>query len=138
MVGSGASDELKLSAENEKLYLSMMERGGLDREEAFAEKLNRLLREIVGVGGLGPTVRLMAELCGTSPRTLHRRLGESGVTYQELLDEVRLDRAKHLLEASDHSVKEVAFDLGYSGSNNFIRAFRRQMGLSPTAYRRQK
>jgi len=111
--------------------------GLLDTDESIVEKLNRLLREIVGVGGMAPTIRLMAELCATSPRTLHRRLEESGNSYRDLLDEVRLDQAKLLLQDSGLSVKEVAFEMGYSGSNNFIRAFRRQTNLSPTAYRRQ-
>tara|TARA_R110000850_G_scaffold64247_3_gene144429 strand:+ start:2039 stop:3043 length:1005 start_codon:yes stop_codon:yes gene_type:complete len=111
--------------------------GLLNEDETIDEKLRLLLREIVGVGGMCPTVRLMGELCDIRPRTLHRRLGEAGVTYQKLLDEVRLDQAKGLLLDSELSVKEVAYELGYSGPNNFIRAFRRQTELSPTAYRRQ-
>lgn len=111
-------------------------RGLLEHDESIVEKLKRLLRKIVGVGGMGPTVRLMAELCDTSPRTLHRRLRECGVSYQALLDEVRLDRAKTLLTTSDLPVKEIAFELGYSGPNNFVRAFKRFTGVTPTAYRK--
>jgi AraC-like DNA-binding protein len=112
--------------------------GLLETGESIVEKLKRLLREIIGIGGIGPSLKLMAELCGTSSRTLHRRLGEAGVSYQELIDEVRLERAYAQLKDSEVSVKELAFDLGYSGANNFIRAFKRMSGMTPEAYRRRQ
>ena len=106
--------------------------------ESDSEKLQRLLRGIVGVGGLVPTIGMMAELVGVSPRTLHRRLKEGGVTYQQLLDDARYRRALERLEHSDASVKELAFELGYSGANNFIRAFRRISGMTPGQFRERQ
>ena len=111
--------------------------GLLRSDETIVEKLKRLLREIIGVGGIGPSFKLMAELCATSPRTLHRRLRETGISYQALIDEVRLERACAQLQDTEVSVKELAFDLGYSGANNFIRAFKRMTGLTPEKYREQ-
>lgn len=108
----------------------------LEKGEALPEKMRRLLHNLVGVGGLGPSIKLIAELCGTSTRTLHRRLREVGVTYQSLLDEVRSERAMRQLRDTEASVKEIAFNLGYSGPNNFIRAFSRQTGLTPGDYRK--
>jgi AraC-like DNA-binding protein len=109
--------------------------GLLNSDESIVEKLKLLLREIVGVGGFSPKLKLMAELCGTSPRTLHRRLREAGVSYQELIDEVRFERACAELRSSQVSVKELAFELGYSGANNFIRAFKRVAGTTPAEFR---
>ena len=104
----------------------------------MADKLKRLLGATLGVGGISPTINLMAELCGTSTRTLHRRLGEGGASYRRILDGVRVDRAKRELRGSQISIKQLAFELGYSGSNNFIRAFRRMTGQTPTQYRQAK
>lgn len=58
------------------------------------------------------------------------------MTYQSLLDEVRSERARLQLRDTETSVKEIAYNLGYSGPNNFIRAFRRQTGLAPSEYRK--
>ena len=107
----------------------------LSEEEPPVDKLRRLLRAIIGVGGMGPTARLMAELVETSPRTLHRRLTEGGTSYRKLLDEVRLERAAERLSRDEVSVKELAYELGYSGPNNFIRAFKRLTGRTPVAFR---
>lgn len=109
----------------------------LSGTESLQEKLTELLRSIVGVGGILPSVHLAAEIAGTSTRTLHRRLREDQVTYQDLLDEVRFERATHLLRHSDATVKELATELGFSGSNNFIRYFRRITGVTPSAYREE-
>lgn len=99
-------------------------------------KHKRLIQEILGVGGVAPTANLMAELCGTSPRSHHRQLAKHGTSYKELLDEVRIEWATTQLRNSCIPIKELAFDLGYSGPNNFIRAFKRMVGSTPTAYRK--
>lgn len=110
--------------------------GLLSDEESAVAKHQRLVREILGVGGVAPTASLMAELCGTSPRSLHRFLAANGTSYRKLLDEVRVEWATTRLLNSSVSIKELAFDLGYAGANNFVRAFRRMVGTTPTAYRR--
>jgi AraC-like DNA-binding protein len=104
-------------------------------DESLPDKIAELLRSIVGVGGVLPSVHLAAEIAGTSPRTLHRRLREQGRTYQEILDEVRYERATHLLSHSDATIKELATELGFSGANNFIRYFRRIAGMTPSKFR---
>jgi AraC-like DNA-binding protein len=57
------------------------------------------------------------------------------VSYWELLDELRHEGACAQLRNTDISIKELAFELGYSGSNNFIRAFKRLTGFTPSEYR---
>lgn len=109
--------------------------GLLEEGKPIVEKIRLLLEAILGVGGIAPTVNLMAELCNTSPRSLHRQLKESGTSYRQLMDDLRLNRAKALLAKGDLAIKEIAHDLGYSGTNNFTRAFHRLAGVSPGAYR---
>lgn len=82
-----------------------------------------------------PTSSEFAGLAGFSPRTLHRHLAAEGVTVREIVDRIRLKRSLQLLRISGISIKEIASELGYSGPNNFIRAFRRQIGLTPGEYR---
>jgi AraC-like DNA-binding protein len=43
-----------------------------------------------------------------------------------------------MLSIPQLSVKEIAHELGYSGTNNFVRGFRRMTGMSPGEYRRQQ
>jgi len=48
---------------------------------------------------------------------------------------VALERAGKVLLQTDHTVSEVAERAGYADSSAFIKAFRRQTGLAPQAYR---
>jgi AraC-like DNA-binding protein len=43
--------------------------------------------------------------------------------------------AARWLAHSDKPIAEIAFDLGYQDASNFTRAFRRQIGASPQAFR---
>ncbi|GEM_PF-1258670 len=109
--------------------------GLLKQGEAVTAKLTLLLKEIIGVGGICPTIKLMADLCDTSSRTLHRELKLDGETYQKILDRIRFEQACIDLTESETPVKEIACRIGFSGSNNFIRSFKRMSGCTPTQYR---
>lgn len=114
-----------------KLVLS----GGLpDNAEGFAESLERLLSSRFPNMDL-PTLEQAARITDTSPRTIKRRLFEEGITYRALLNRVRFGAACELLSDARFSVKDVALELGYSGSNNFYRAFKRIAGMTPSEYR---
>jgi AraC-like DNA-binding protein len=58
------------------------------------------------------------------------------VTFEELVDEYRRDRACRLLTRADHSILEIAYSLGYSDPAHFTRAFKRWTGGSPRSYRK--
>jgi AraC-like DNA-binding protein len=70
-----------------------------------------------------------------SARTLQRRLGDSGTTYKELLDDTRRALALAYLSAPQHSVNEITYRLGFSSGSCFTRAFRRWTGQSPSDWR---
>lgn len=50
----------------------------------------------------------------------------------------RIERAKELLCDPKLSVLDVSIDVGFEHQNNFARAFRRVIGVSPTQYRRDR
>jgi len=68
-------------------------------------------------------------------RTLHRRLAALGTTFEQLLDRVRFDLARQLLEHSMATMAEIAVALDYANASAFTRAFRRWSGTSPRAWR---
>lgn len=66
----------------------------------------------------------------TTPRTFQRQLRDHGTSHRELLDDVRRERALHLLEQGK-IISEVSIALGFSEPSAFFRAFRRWTGASP-------
>lgn len=78
----------------------------------------------------GAPLGLVARDLGLSERSLRRRLGAQGTSYQMLLDEVRESMAGELLGAG-LPVAVVAERLGYAGATSFIHAHRRWTGRTP-------
>lgn len=85
----------------------------------------------------GMSVAWAAEMAGLSPRTLQRRLRQSGTSYSELVQQARFELAHRWLSDAALPVGEVAAMAGYENPQHFSRAFRKRTGLSPAAYRTQ-
>lgn len=62
---------------------------------------------------------------------------ETGITAQEHIHRAILAKAKEALAASDDSVAEIAYRLGFKYPQHLGRLFRRAEGVTPAAYRRQ-
>lgn len=81
----------------------------------------------------------MEQLAGSlhmSSRTLRRRLHQDNVSFRTLLEEVRQTLAEELLGIGGLSLEEVAERLGYGEVSNFIHAFKRWKGVTPSQYRK--
>lgn len=80
-------------------------------------------------------VDAIAESLAMSKRSLQRLLAEQGLSYSQMLAEIRQRLAADWLENTDKSVGEIACDLGYTDASNFSRAFRRHVGITPQVFR---
>jgi AraC-like DNA-binding protein len=60
-----------------------------------------------------------------------------GETPHEFVTRIRVEEAKKLLLADNHSVTDICFDVGYESLGSFSARFRSLVGLSPVAFRRQ-
>jgi AraC-like DNA-binding protein len=77
-----------------------------------------------------------AEALRMSTSTLQRRLANEGTSFQSLKDELRRDTAIVRLNTSQVSLATLAFELGFSDSASFQRAFKLWTGSAPGSYRR--
>lgn len=96
----------------------------------------RRIRERLMSEGAMPTVAELAELCGISPRHLHRQfLALTGMTVAKYVESVQIERAKEMLIRSISPIQHIAFACGFSHPNSFARAFRRATAMSPLVFR---
>jgi AraC-like DNA-binding protein len=77
-----------------------------------------------------------AWLLGLSRRTLQRQLSDAGITYRDLLEQVRMERSLELLRDSSASITQIAFAVGYSDVTSLSRTFRRRLGEPPSSVKR--
>ncbi len=78
----------------------------------------------------------LAEVSGLSvSRMAHLFRAQVGATPQRFLEQQRLDRAMQLLVFTQHSIKAIAYDLGFDSPFYFTLRFKRHTGYSPRRYR---
>ncbi len=82
------------------------------------------------------TLEAMADQCGLGRSRFttlcHQLTGDSPL---QLVNRLRVDRAKSLLRETRKTITEVAFDCGFSSSQYFARVFRNFTGMDATGYR---
>ena len=81
------------------------------------------------------TAKSVASELGMSERTVARRLSEQGLSFGQIVDDVRRRLAERYLREPDMRPSQIAYLLGYSEPSAFTRAFRRWTGQSPSEYR---
>jgi AraC-like DNA-binding protein/CheY-like chemotaxis protein len=78
----------------------------------------------------------VAESCGLSPfqfsRLFKRRYD---MTFQEFVQNMRIEAAKRMLEHPGASVTDVCFNVGFHDLSYFTRTFQRYVGDTPSHYR---
>lgn len=78
---------------------------------------------------------LAKHLC-LSVSQMNKRLGTmAGQSGNEFIKTVRLEQAKHLLMHTNARINEIAFETGFPCLARFDQAFKKIVGVSPTAYR---
>jgi len=85
------------------------------------------------------TLADLARESGASRTILAERFGQlMGETPLAYLARWRLQLAARLLTTTDRKVLQVAFEVGYESEAAFSRAFRREFGMPPAKYRRER
>ena len=79
--------------------------------------------------------RDLAKQCGVSLRTLQRLFrSRYEMSLSEWLRSVRMRQA-YIRLRSGHRIKEVAYSLGFKQLSHFSREFKKEFGVSPSAFR---
>ncbi len=77
-----------------------------------------------------------AKLLRLSPRSLRRHLQQGDSSFRQICLDVRMELAREYLHNTRMSLKEIAYQLGYTHPSNFNRAFSDYYQQSPQAMRR--
>lgn len=104
----------------------------LSSEVDIVEEVRLALRR---KSGEFPSLERIAEGLAMSSRTLHRKLGQRDIRYQDLLDDERRRIAEDLLLNTGMNIQQIAVQCGFSDAQNFSQAFRRWRGKSPSEFR---
>jgi AraC-like DNA-binding protein len=111
--------------------------------ELFCTRTQRLARERVEKAKLilrermqnPPPLEELARLVYCSPFYLSRQFAQAGgMTMQQFLRQVRMERAAELLRSGKCNVTEAAMEVGYNSLSHFSAAFHETFGCCPGLY----
>lgn len=103
---------------------------GAARKPSFRHDVESVLEPLLATGDAN--IDRVARDLGLSRQTLYRRLKAEGITFEQLLDELRHHLALKLLRDQHLAVKQAAWRLGFSDPAAFSRAFKRWTGTAPS------
>lgn len=91
-----------------------------------------------GAGGAEASLASMAAHAGLGERTFLRRFrAATGMRPTEYCQQLRVTKARELLEFTRQSIDQVAWQVGYRDSGAFRKVFARLVGVAPGDYRRR-
>lgn len=96
---------------------------------------DKVRKEIFNIlGRQKSSIESVSEKLAITPRNLQYKLKNEGTTYQQLLEQIRKEKAVYLLKQASFTIGDTASLLGFSEQSAFSRAFKRWYGLSPKHY----
>ena len=131
-------EHLQIQPENRYVFGVLTERGDallkeLEQSRTLRGRIEALIMPMLHTGDV--SVETIAAKLGASRQTLYRNLKAEGVTFEQVLDELRHKLALHYLAGRRVSVNETAYLVGFSDPAAFSRAFKRWTGRSPREVR---
>ena len=104
----------------------------LDRARSTRNRVETVLMPLLQNSNV--SIERVGSRLGLSRQTLFRRLRDEGVTFEQVVDELRHRLAVHYLTVNNASVRQTAHLVGYSDASAFSRAFKRWTGRSPREF----
>ncbi len=104
----------------------------------YAARINKVLDYIHDHLDEELSVDKLSRVANFSRFHFHRQFSDyTGITVTRLVQLLRLRRASmHLVFNPQASVTDIAFQAGFANAESFSRAFRRELGQTPTAFRK--
>lgn len=103
------------------------------REDRIVEIISYIQSDYKNV-----TLETLAETFHLSKPYLSKYIKEkSGMTFQEVVKEERMKKAKIMLRETNQTVETVAAEVGYENVEHFNRLFKKSYGMTPVQYRKQ-
>jgi two-component system response regulator YesN len=83
------------------------------------------------------SVHSIADEMGMNPAYLGRQYKEAtGLSIADSVKQVRIAKARELLQETDRSVKEIAEKVGFANDKYFFVVFKELVGMTPMEFRR--
>jgi AraC-like DNA-binding protein len=100
------------------------------------KKIQKAKKHILANLSSNLTIPIIANNVGTNQCYLKKGFKEVfGQTIFEFIQENRMTKAQHLLQAPNPNITEIAYSVGYSSLSSFSQSYKNFFGISPTEHK---
>ncbi|MEC5146308.1 chromate resistance protein ChrB domain-containing protein [Chitinophaga sp. 212800010-3] len=108
------------------------------RIPGWAKELKEIIQDQIDTN-LNLNLKGLSETLQVHPAYLSREFSKyfDDLSFGDYIRKLRIDKAVQLLSTTNHSMTEIAYLTGFSDQSHFTRIFKKYMGKSPSAYKKE-
>lgn len=141
MIANVDEDKLDIIPFKQRLLISLfiLEFGNLEFDTKFLKTNDKLdLISFIYSNLKTATLNNYAKQINYSTSYVSRRIKQDyGLSFMDILIEVRLQNAARLLISTDYSVEKIMSDIGYNNKTHFYDLFKKRYFVTPLTYRKR-
>jgi hypothetical protein len=105
---------------------------------AWAQELKEIIQDQIDTN-LTLSLKELSQSLNVHPSYLSREFSKyfDDLSFGDYIRKLRIERAIHLLNESQHSMAEIAYLTGFSDQSHFNRIFKKHTGKSPLEFRKR-
>jgi AraC-like DNA-binding protein len=101
-------------------------------ETKFLQKVVKIIHENISNHSFG-AVQLAHELRLSESQVYRKLKAISGKSTAVFIRSIRLQKGKELIQTTDNTISEIAYEVGFNDPAWFSRAFKDEFGFAPSA-----
>ncbi len=110
----------------------ILKRRAEDPETKFLQKIIKIIHEEISNHSFGSSVHLARKMHLSESQIYRKLKAITGKSTAVFIRSVRLQKAKELIQTTDKTISEIAYDVGFNDPSWFGRAFKEEFGFAPS------
>jgi signal transduction histidine kinase/DNA-binding response OmpR family regulator len=112
---------------------NLLKKRAVDPETKFLQKIIKVIHEEISNHSFGSSVHLSRKLLLSESQIYRKLKAITGKSTAVFIRSVRLQKAKEMIQTTDKTISEVAYEVGFNDPSWFSRAFKEEFGFAPSA-----
>lgn len=120
------------------VYKKFLKKSGTRKIPSWAKELKEIIQDQIDTN-LSLNLKELSHSLDVHPAYLSREFSKyfENLSFGDYIRKLRIEKAVHLLQGSEHSLSEIAYLTGFSDQSHFNRTFKKHTGKNPSEYRRK-
>ncbi|RZA02273.1 MAG: helix-turn-helix domain-containing protein [Sphingobacteriaceae bacterium] len=122
-----------------EVYHKYLQQDNSKKAPAWAKELKEMIQDQLDTN-LSLSLQQASDELEINPTYLSREFSKyfENLSFGEYIRKLRIEKAMHLMNTTSYPLTDIAYLTGFSDQSHFTRIFKKQVGQTPTIYRKNK